>query len=123
MWDLREIISVMDPNTIGYYFDPCHAAIEGGLSGWKIALRLALPRIKVVSVKDFVWAKADGKWTPQFCPLGEGMVQWPEVFAMLAEARFNGPLSLHVEYEARDNLAAIARDLAFIKKHVQTPGK
>lgn len=123
VWDTREIISGTDPSAMGYYFDPCHATIEGGLGGWKIALRLALPRIKVLAVKDFVWAKVDGRWTAQFCPLGEGMVNWPEVFPLLREAHFNGPLSLHVEYEARDDLAAIARDLAFVKKHVQPPVK
>jgi sugar phosphate isomerase/epimerase len=121
VWDIREVIKGTDPQWMGYYFDPCHATIEGGLEGWKIALRLAMPRIKVVAVKDFVWSQAGGKWNVQFCPLGQGMVNWPEVFAMLAEARFTGPMSLHVEYEARDDLAAIARDLAFLKKHVAPP--
>jgi sugar phosphate isomerase/epimerase len=45
-------------------------------------------------------------------------VQWQQVFALLAAARFSGPISLHLEYEAADELAAIARDLAFVKKQV-----
>jgi sugar phosphate isomerase/epimerase len=53
----------------------------------------------------------------RMCPIGEGMVNWPQVFGMLAAARFAGPLSLHLEYEPA-NMAAIARDLAFVKTHV-----
>lgn len=118
VWDARAVIGDMDPNLVGYYFDPCHATAEGGEAGWNIAMRLVLPRTKMVALKDFYWAKDNGKWTMRMCPMGEGMVNWPEVFALLASAHFTGPLSLHVEYEPADMLAAMARDLAFVKKHV-----
>ncbi len=118
VWDTRAIIDAMDPNWIGYYFDPCHATAEGGEAGWNIAMRLALPRIKMVALKDFYWAKKGGRWTMEMCPMGEGMVNWPRVFALLAGARFAGPLSLHIEYEPGDLPSAIARDLAFVNKQV-----
>jgi L-ribulose-5-phosphate 3-epimerase len=118
VWDGRAIIDEMDANWIGYYFDPCHATAEGGEAGWNIAMRMALPRIKMVALKDFYWAKTGGKWTMQMCPMGEGMVNWGQVFGLLAGARFSGPISLHVEYEPPDLLGAIARDLAFVKKQV-----
>jgi sugar phosphate isomerase/epimerase len=56
--------------------------------------------------------------------MGEGMVDWKRFFGMLAKTRFNGPVSLHVEYEVagatpaaeqENMLAAVTRDLAFIK--------
>ena len=117
VWDIRAIIGEMDARTIGYYFDPCHATAEGGEGGWRIALRMALPRIQMVAVKDFVWEKSGGKWKMQMCPLGEGMVRWAEFFGMLAAARFQGPISMHAEYEPVDE-AALARDLAFLRKQV-----
>lgn len=117
-WDAREIIRDIDPKWIGYYFDPAHATIEGGLSGWRIALRIAVPRLKMVALKDFYWRKSGGRWMVKWCPMGEGMVDWREVFAAFATARYAGPLSLHVEYEPADKLAAIARDVEFIKKQV-----
>jgi sugar phosphate isomerase/epimerase len=80
VWDVRAIISSMDPRWIGYYFDPAHATIEGGLSGWKISLDLALPRLKMVALKDFYWARNAGKWDVRWCPLGEGIVDWTKVF-------------------------------------------
>ncbi|HOL72734.1 MAG TPA: sugar phosphate isomerase/epimerase family protein [Bryobacteraceae bacterium] len=118
VWDIRELIRGMDPKWIGYYLDPCHATIEGGLAGWQVSLNLVMPRLKMVALKDFYWAKKDGKWIVQWCPMGEGMVNWPKVFAALASARFAGPLSLHVEYHADDELAAMARDVAFIRKQL-----
>lgn len=117
VWDARAAMEGLDPNWIGYYFDPCHATAEGGEAGWSIALRMALPRIRMVALKDFYWEKQNGKWTMRMCPMGEGMVDWPRVFAMLAAARFAGPLSLHLEY-GPITMAAIARDFSFVKKQV-----
>jgi sugar phosphate isomerase/epimerase len=108
----------MDPRWIGYYFDPMHATVEGGNSGWRIALEMALPRIKMVAVKDFYWEKAGGKWRQKDCPLGQGMVDFPRFFGILAKARFAGPISMHVEYGPEDELSAIAQDFQFLKKQV-----
>jgi sugar phosphate isomerase/epimerase len=119
VWDTRAAISGLDPNAIGYYFDPAHATIEGGLGGWRISLNMVSPRLKMVALKDFYWAKgANGKYKLNWCPMGEGMVDWPRVFAGLKTAGFTGPLTLHVEYEPKDELAAIARDFDFMKKQV-----
>src|SRR5712692_2542438 len=118
IWDTRTIIADTDPRSIGYYFDPCHDTAEGGEGGWLIGLRMALPRIKMVDIKDFRWEKRDGKWKMTMCPLGEGMVNWPKFFSILAAARFSGPISLHMEYEAADERAAIARNFAFLRKQV-----
>ena len=117
VWDIRSIIGDMDAKSIGYYFDPCHATAEGGEGGWRIDLRMALPRIQMTAIKDFFWEKSGGKWKMQMCPLGEGMVRWSEFFGMLAASRFQGPISMHAEYEPVDE-AALARDFAFLKKQV-----
>jgi len=117
VWDIRSIIGDMDPNWIGYYFDPCHATAEGGEGGWRISLHMALARIKMVAIKDFYWEKRAGKWEMRMCPLGEGMVRWPEFFAALRAARFTGPISMHAEYEPADE-SALARDFAFLRKQV-----
>jgi sugar phosphate isomerase/epimerase len=118
VWDTRSIIGDMDPRWVGYYFDPMHATVEGGNAGWRIALEMALPRIKMVAVKDFYWEKAGGSWRQRNCPLGQGMVDLPRVFKILAAGRFSGPISLHVEYDPEDELSAIAQDFEFLRKQV-----
>ena len=53
VWDTWEMIRDLDPRWTGFYYDPGHAAIEGGLGGHDVSLRLALPRLKMVAVKDY----------------------------------------------------------------------
>jgi sugar phosphate isomerase/epimerase len=120
VWDTRQLLTPLDANFIGYYFDPAHATAEGGLWGWQASLEIALGRMKMVAVKDFYWEKnAAGKWAMKWCPLGEGMVDWKRVFARLAQAKFAGPISLHVEYETSDELKAVAEDGARMRRMVE----
>jgi len=116
VWDTREVLDAVDPRWAGYYFDPCHATAEGGVYGWQLACRIALQNLKMVAVKDFYWVKTGGRWKMTMCPLGEGMVDWKKFFSLLAAANFAGPISLHLEYEAPDERAAIARDFEFLRK-------
>jgi sugar phosphate isomerase/epimerase len=120
LWAYRDLLQDVDPRWAGYYFDPGHATIEGGLYVWRISLELVLPRLKMVAMKDAYWEKVNGKWRPKWVPLGEGMVDWPEVFRSFAKGGFSGPLSLHVEYTSnhKDELEAIVHDVAFMKKQV-----
>lgn len=116
LWDTRELLRGLDPRWVGYYFDPCHATIEGGLDGWEISERIALSQLKMVAVKDFYWEKRGGRWDVHWCPLGEGMVDWDKVFRALAG--FSGPISIHVEYEPADVEAALAHDVRFVRQHL-----
>jgi sugar phosphate isomerase/epimerase len=98
----------------GYYFDPAHATIEGGLRGWRTYLEQALPRLKMIAIKDFVWEKNRVQW----CPLGEGVVDWVAMFDAFNKSNFAGPISLHVEYETKDERASLAKDLEFLRRFV-----
>lgn len=119
IWDTHMLIRGLDPRSVGFAYDVGEAVAEGGAGGWLTALRLALPRIKMVVARDFVWGKdASGAWKRTACPLGEGMVDWGKLFESLARVRFTGPISLPVDYEPKDELAAIRHDVEFIRKHV-----
>jgi len=129
VWDMARVIEPLDPNWAGYYFDPRHAVAEGGVGGWKIATNLVSGRLKMVAVKDFYWAKTARKgWKDVNCPLGQGMVDWKYFFNAIARAGFQGPISLHIEYDVpgatraakEDNtLAAAKRDLEFLRARVR----
>jgi sugar phosphate isomerase/epimerase len=119
VWDTDAVIRAMDPQAVGYDFDIAAAVAEGGEEGWFVALRLALPRIKMVTVSDFYWAKADsGGWKMTPCPLGQGMVDWPRFCATLARANFQGPISLHLDYHPPNDVTALQRDLEFLRKQI-----
>ena len=127
LWDGWELLRPLDAEWAGAYFDPMHATIEGGNFGWQIGFRRLAPRVKMVAVKDCVWEKAGDRWRTRMCPLGEGMVRWPEFFRLLARTGFAGPVSLHIEYDVGgrtkagrlDNaLAAARKDLDFLRKQL-----
>ena len=110
IWDTREMIRDLDPKYIGYYYDAQHAKSEGGVGGWEVSLKLALPQMKMAALKDFTWQKLKGRWEVVSCPLGEGMVDFPKIFVAFAAHHFTGPISIHQEYEAADPVAAAHKD-------------
>ena len=119
VWDTNLIVRGPDPQWVGYDFDPGSAAAAGGVDGWWLALRLALPRLKMVTLNDFNWSKdPGGAWKATPCPLGEGMVDWSRFFAMLARVKFTGPLSLEMGYRPAKEVEAIGKDLEFVRKQV-----
>ncbi|HWE53071.1 MAG TPA: TIM barrel protein [Bryobacteraceae bacterium] len=114
VWDAQMLIGNMDPAWIGYYFDPSQT------QEWEPALRMALPRVKAVAVQDFYWEKSGGVWARKMCPMGEGSIDWGLFFRILSQARYTGPLSIHFEYAAQDELGALTKDLEFVRKQVQS---
>jgi L-ribulose-5-phosphate 3-epimerase len=115
VWDTWEMIRDLDPRWTGFYYDPGHAAIEGGLGGHDVSMQLALPRLKMVAVKDFIWRKEAGGWKPVWCPMGEGAVDWKTALGTLKEAGYSGPISVHAEYQTKDMVASLRKDLAFLR--------
>lgn len=127
VWDAWELLQPLDKSGVGFFFDPAHASIEGAKHTWKLNLQRISPRLSMVAIKDYIWEKTSKGWQTRWCPLGEGMVDWPEVFRQLARFPFPGPLSVHIEYnpggstrpERIDNsLAAAQRDITFVRKHL-----
>lgn len=121
-WDLYVLLKGVDPNAAGVNFDIGHAVVEGGLGGWINNFRITTDHLRGIAVKDFVWAKnAKGTWQPQWTPLGEGMVKFPQFFTMVAASGFNGPLQLHFEYEVgtpAETRTFMKRDLATLRGYL-----
>jgi sugar phosphate isomerase/epimerase len=127
IWDLYLLMRDLDPKLVGMNFDLAHATIEGGLGGWINSFRISGPYVRGLAVKDYIWARdSKGKWREQWVPLGEGMVHWPEFFAMLAATDFAGPVQVHYEYplgEARDGIyTAMKRDLGVLRAGLAKAG-
>ena len=123
LWEIAPFMDRLDPKWAGYYFDPRHAVAEGGGGSWKAATYLVAPRLKMVAIKDCRWSKSAKGWEVENCPLGEGQVDWTFVGKSLRDANFNGPISLHLEYEipsgTRNTLAAAVRDLGVARRYLQ----
>ena len=82
----------------------------------------------MIAVKDSYWEKSSKGWRQVNCPLGQGMVDWQAYFKALRQANFQGPISLHLEYEIpgattaaqeENTLAAAQRDLEVLKARLR----
>jgi sugar phosphate isomerase/epimerase len=97
---LRLLLTDLDPHHVGAFVDTGHTAVNGG----PIRMELDLVRLwlSLLAIKDMAWERGGKGWTHRVVPAGEGIVHWPEVGQAVKERRFNGTVSLHGEYEARD---------------------
>jgi sugar phosphate isomerase/epimerase len=99
IWELWELLKNADKQYMGAQYDIRHAVVEGGLS-WENSLKLIQPRIKSLTIKDFIWEKKDGVWGVQDTPIGQGMVDFKKYFKLLKQYNVDVPVSLHIEYPA-----------------------
>jgi L-ribulose-5-phosphate 3-epimerase len=129
VWDGWQILQRVDPS-IGFYFDPAQASIEGAENAWELNFRRVSGRLKMIAIKDYVWEKTGDRWKTKWVPLGQGMVRWERVLSVLQAAEWPGPISLHIEYKPGGNtkterydrsMEAAARDLAFLRKGLPAP--
>jgi L-ribulose-5-phosphate 3-epimerase len=116
VWDMNLLLRSLDPQSAGWDFDIGNAAAEGAGGLWAVNLRLAVPRLKAVSVRDFSWTKDGAAWKLTPCPLGEGMVDWAAFFGTLARAHFTGPLTIHMDYQPQSLTGALKHDIDFVRK-------
>jgi len=117
VWDIYELLSAVNSNYIGCHFDIGHAMVEGGFA-WRINYERVKPFIRAVIVKDFKWSYEDNQYGEvAWCPIGDGMIN-PEFFRLIKNSGFNGPVTMHFEYQVggkgrnriRHLMAAMKRD-------------
>ena len=80
---------------------------------------LVRPYLSLIAIKDMVWEKGAKGWASRVAPAGEGIVRWGEVAQAVKESKFNGTVSVHGEYETKDQaerLRTAKDELAFLKK-------
>jgi sugar phosphate isomerase/epimerase len=116
---LRWLLQDFDPHHIGAYLDTGHTVINGGPI--RSELDIAKPWLSMIAIKDMIWEKKDDTWAHRVVPAGEGIQNWKDVGQGLKECKFNGTISLHAEYDTKDQeerLKLAKAELAFLKKHL-----
>lgn len=137
IWDLYLLLKDFNPDAVSVNYDTAHATVEGGYGGWMSSLRVCESHLRGIAIKDFLWTKDPKRgWRPQWCPVGEGMVNFPLFFKMLARQKFSGPIQMHYEYPlggadtggrsitiSKDEvLAAMKRDLSLVRGWMSESG-
>lgn len=127
---LYDVIHNFDPKEIGAYIDPGHMTAEGGISCWRQGIDLLQKYISMVAVKSFGWFKevdestGEAVWHAKLVPLKDGTVRWRQVFQCLKQIGFDGPVSVHSEYQGSHSwrdltveqlIEQTREDLAYLK--------
>jgi sugar phosphate isomerase/epimerase len=100
LWDILYVLRDFDPKRVGLHYDVAHMTSAGDLGTWRVSLRVAGPYVRGVSVKDSLIVKLpDGRWSPKYVPQGQGEVELRELFPILREIGFDGPVEMQPEYE------------------------
>jgi sugar phosphate isomerase/epimerase len=117
---LAHLLIGFDPNCIGAYIDPGHMAVEG--EEFAVGLAMVKPFLSIVALKDVLVSREDnrghGKTRVRWVPAGHGFVDWTSVFAELRRAKYDGPLSVHCEFDVPPDrfLDTFEREIGFFKQ-------
>jgi sugar phosphate isomerase/epimerase len=138
VWDIWTALRSLDPATLGLNYDSAHTSIRNGAAGWRDAALVASPYVKALGLKDFRWVKnASGRTVSEFCPMGEGDVDFDQFFGFFRDMQFNGPVNIHFEHSnllgtdvgkwfpamsKAEILGIFQRDVAFARSKMQTAG-
>lgn len=116
---LAHLIRGFDPDVIGAYLDPGHMAVEG--EAFDVGAGMVGNHLAIIGAKDVLQERVDkdghGAARTTWVKAGEGLVDWTTILEELVRLKFDGPLSVHCEFEvpAEEFLDAVRREVTFFK--------
>ena len=117
---LMHLLTGLDPARVGAYIDTGHLVGEG--EEFVVATKIVAQYLTCVSLKDFNLRRGEkanhGTKVRDVVEAGLGMVDWTSVFTELKSLNYDGPASIHCEFETEDDfLTAVRREAAFFIGH------
>ena len=116
---LSHLLTGFDPQNIGAFLDAGHLRAEG--EEFDVAVSIVRDYLSMVAVKDFLLERVDksnhGSVRRSVVEAGKGMCDWTSIFEELKRIEFDGPISIHCEFEVdqEEMFSAIKREVAFFK--------
>jgi sugar phosphate isomerase/epimerase len=120
---LMHLLRGFDPRYLGAYLDPAHLLVEG--EEFAVGLGMVKGYLSAIGMKDVALLrevkKGHGTRRNEWTPAGQGMVDWTTVFADLLAVGYDGPLSVHCEFEvpAEEVDATLRREVRFFRETIQ----
>lgn len=98
---LMHLIHGFNPTQIGAYPDLGHLVLDG--EDWEMGLSMMGNYLSVIGIKDAIYVQQSKGKIPNFQPcfvkMGEGCIDWLRCFELLKKIGFDGPLTVHTEYQ------------------------
>ena len=103
---LMHLIRDFPPEHVGAYPDVGHLALDG--EDIHMGLGMIRDYLSVVGIKDAYYApQPEGSspaYIPRFTRVGQGCVDWERCFEALRAIGFDGPLTVHTEYDFDESI-------------------
>ena len=103
---LMHLLRGMDPQWVGAYPDLGHMILDG--EDYDMGLAMVRRYLSIVGVKDAFHAPlpegSEPPYLPRFVKLGSGAVNWGRALGALKHLDYDGPLSVHTEYEFDESI-------------------
>ena len=104
---LMHLLQGRDPAHVGAYVDPGHLAVDG--EDIDMAFAMCTEYLDIIAAKDARHVDdprpdAPAPYGRAFVFVGEGAAPWRRVLELLWERGFDGPISVHTEYTARQDV-------------------
>ena len=119
---LMHLIKGFDPRYIGAYIDPSHMTYNG--EPFDLGVAIVKDYLSIVSLKEPALIRVEGEneggVKMKIVEAGKGMVAWSKVFAVLMHVAYEGPLTVHAEYEEEiptreEFLSSLKREVAYFR--------
>ncbi len=115
------LVEAYSPESIAVIYDPGNM-VNGGMEHWKMAIQVLGPYLGHVHVKNSGWYYSEELgWKFGWAGLQDGIVHWPEVLRVLAEAGYRGWLSVEdftdapVEQKLEEDITLLRRLLTEVQ--------
>ncbi len=107
------VLEGFDEKRVGVVYDPGNMVGEGHLEP-AFAVAILGRLLKHVHAKNKEHVRQDGSWSARFAPIDLGLVDWVKVFRTLADARYDGWVSIdHLSGEISS--ATFRRDIEALR--------
>jgi sugar phosphate isomerase/epimerase len=87
------LVRDLDPEAVAITFDPASMIIEGK-EDWQYGIELLREHLANVHIKNASWLRQSGHWAWHWDGLQQGMVEWPQLFRLLAARGYRGMLGM-----------------------------
>ena len=98
---LMHLLRDQDPQWVGAYPDLGHMILDG--EDYDMGLAMVRDYLSIIGIKDAFHAPqpegCEPPYLPRFVKLGSGAVNWRRALGALKALGYNGPFSVHTEYE------------------------
>ncbi len=116
---LAHLLNGFDPDYLGAYIDPGHMVVEG--EEFSVGCAMIKKYLSIVALKDVLITREEyqehGRCKYLWVPAGKGMVNWTAVFSELKRIGYQGPLSVHCEFEVPEErfFDAVREEIEFFR--------